>query len=716
LRGLIIIFSLHFISLLAHGIEVSGEVYGTWTAANNPYNVVGELIVPPDYALIILPGVEVIFQGNYKFKVLENAVLRAVGAEQDSILFRAVNQDTGWHGIRFLSASDSCKMKYCLLTEAISRGEGEESKGGAVYCSNTNMTFSHSRFYLNDVDDDNPYYPSMGGGIYFTYSDAIISDCRIDYNKAKKGGGVYCHYSNPTIENCIILGNDANGNSSAYIGGGIYCDNSDPLIINNIIEYNEASREGSGISCFSSNPTVENNEIRLNYSDMGYGGAIYCSNSDPIILNNIIAENDDMGIQCDDSHPMISENTIENNTNKGIYCSFGSNPEIDGNSIIGNVGGISCVSSSPNILNNYIHQNYRLAFTSGGGIKLSGSTSLIENNIITENQGSEDGGGISCQNSNPLINNNIITGNTSVGGLFVPKGAGINCESCSCVVISNNVISENELTGNGTNSYGAGICISSYQSLCSVYLNSNLIVNNVAVSFGVYEPVGIGGGIMCGANTELYIQNNTISGNQADRGGGIYINGSTISLLNCIVWGNSPSDVTPEYYLHLEATYCDIGGEWPGIGNIDADPMFVNPDSGDYNLQWGSPCIDAGDPNSPLDPDSTRADMGALYYNQNPSFIADEEHGQPLDFNLQSPYPNPFNSQTTISYSLPKYSYVELSIFNLAGRQVTKIADGWRDAGVHEVTFDGSYLSSGVYIFKLKAGDFEASGKMVLLK
>ncbi|MCK4654592.1 MAG: hypothetical protein KAU01_09100, partial [Candidatus Cloacimonetes bacterium] len=64
------------------------------------------------------------------------------------------------------------------------------------------------------------------------------------------------------------------------------------------------------------------------------------------------------------------------------------------------------------------------------------------------------------------------------------------------------------------------------------------------------------------------------------------------------------------------ATYSDIEDGWTGTGNINSDPMFVNPGSGDYHLQSTSPCIDAGDPASPLDPDSTVADMGAYYFHQ----------------------------------------------------------------------------------------------------
>ena len=88
----------------------------------------------------------------------------------------------------------------------------------------------------------------------------------------------------------------------------------------------------------------------------------------------------------------------------------------------------------------------------------------------------------------------------------------------------------------------------------------------------------------------------------------------------------------------------------------------------------------------------------------------------PTDFGLFSTSPNPFNATTTISFGLPEATRVNLTIFDLSGRAVVTLADGWREAGNHEVTFDGSRLASGVYLARLEAGEFNQTIKMVLVK
>ncbi|MCX6641158.1 MAG: T9SS type A sorting domain-containing protein [bacterium] len=89
---------------------------------------------------------------------------------------------------------------------------------------------------------------------------------------------------------------------------------------------------------------------------------------------------------------------------------------------------------------------------------------------------------------------------------------------------------------------------------------------------------------------------------------------------------------------------------------------------------------------------------------------------QPHGISLSGAYPNPFNPTTVISYELPAANFVNLSVYNIVGKKVTELVNGMREAGSHSVTFDGSGLAAGVYVYRLTAGEMTASGKMVLMK
>jgi flagellar hook assembly protein FlgD len=86
------------------------------------------------------------------------------------------------------------------------------------------------------------------------------------------------------------------------------------------------------------------------------------------------------------------------------------------------------------------------------------------------------------------------------------------------------------------------------------------------------------------------------------------------------------------------------------------------------------------------------------------------------DFRLEQNYPNPFNPSTTISYQLPKAEFVTVRIFDTIGNEVKTIVKENKPAGVHEVNFDASQLSSGIYLYKIDAGTFHQSKKMLLVK
>ncbi len=85
-------------------------------------------------------------------------------------------------------------------------------------------------------------------------------------------------------------------------------------------------------------------------------------------------------------------------------------------------------------------------------------------------------------------------------------------------------------------------------------------------------------------------------------------------------------------------------------------------------------------------------------------------------FSLDQNYPNPFNPRTMISYQLPTGSFVTLKIFDVLGREVTTLVNEWKDAGRYKVEWKGENQPSGVYLYRLQAGSFQETRKMILLR
>jgi hypothetical protein len=91
--------------------------------------------------------------------------------------------------------------------------------------------------------------------------------------------------------------------------------------------------------------------------------------------------------------------------------------------------------------------------------------------------------------------------------------------------------------------------------------------------------------------------------------------------------------------------------------------------------------------------------------------------GVPEKFVLEQNYPNPFNPTTKINFTLPKDAAVTLSVFDISGREVARLLnDEMKIADYYSIDFNGVNLSSGVYYYRLQAGEFTQTKKMVLLK
>jgi len=371
------LFILLFISsfLIVHILQSQttipeGEVSGNWTKPASPYLIEGEINIPLDQTLTIEPGVEVKFNGHYKFIIF--GCLLAEGNANDSILFTTDDTETGWHGLRFTDTDNNSqpvsKLSYCIIEYGKSFG----------------------------ICPDN-----SGGGIYVGHSAPVIANNTIRNNSAVNGtgewggGGIYCEYANPVIKDNFIT-----GNYSGHDGGGIYCGYQSPVITNNQIINNEAAYRGGGIAIFSfASPDIKNNEIIGNEAN-SIGGGIYQSGGSSIIESNVVSNNyaeDGGGIACYLSSSKIYNNLlVENEAIRGA--------------------GLWNQGSSPNTFNNTVIEN--LAYTSGGGMyNVTGmagvpiySNPLTAKNILYMNSAEEGSQIFSVAGNTPVLWYNDIEG------------------------------------------------------------------------------------------------------------------------------------------------------------------------------------------------------------------------------------------------------------------------------------------------------------------
>jgi ligand-binding sensor domain-containing protein len=108
---------------------------------------------------------------------------------------------------------------------------------------------------------------------------------------------------------------------------------------------------------------------------------------------------------------------------------------------------------------------------------------------------------------------------------------------------------------------------------------------------------------------------------------------------------------------------------------------------------------------------------GLSVYKGNVISIVDKKNNVlPNGFMLYQNYPNPFNPTTTIDYSIPKESFVTIKVYDALGREVTTLVSEEKNTGEYSVKFNGSKLASGIYFYKITAGSFVQTKKMILMK
>jgi|GEM_PF-414765 len=257
--------------------------------------------------------------------------------------------------------------------------------------------------------------------------------------------------------------------------------------------------------------------------------------------------------------------------------------------------GILCSSTNPGISNCLIDNNWA---PSAAGIHCYSASPTISDCIITNNAAQDDAGGIGCHmGANPNVSNCIISNNTSNhcgAGINLIEGTANNPTFDHCVIADNHL--------NGLNGGGIHIAPGSRADLINCVFSGNSALNN-------------GSAIHIGWNSSTEVINSIITGNTGTQavnveGGfsGQIIYSDFYNNPAGNFWGSPPGGLGTITTVNANNDPCDQ------YFNIFLDPLFsTNPDSL-YRLTENSPCIDAGDPASPPDPDSTIADMGAYYF------------------------------------------------------------------------------------------------------
>jgi len=175
-----------------------------------------------------------------------------------------------------------------------------------------------------------------------------------------------------------------------------------------------------------------------------------------------------------------------------------------------------------------------------------------------------------------------------------------------------------------------------------------------------------------------------------------------------------------QYYQHIATVYIDET-EMPGF--VDTEIISIcntgvcDPPNYciEYPIRYRVQAVDKYNDISVLS-DFAKTTGGRLEDGPDNINFSNVENELPKEYSLKQNFPNPFNPSTNIQYDLPKDNFVSIKVYDLLGKEMMSLVNEFKDAGRYIISFNGSNLPSGIYYYKIKAGDFVQVRKMILLK
>jgi len=566
-----------------------------------------------------------------------------------------------------------------------------------------------------------------------------VENVTITNGASTRGGGIVCFRSSPTFSNVQVCYNNSIGNISESGGGGIYLNEANVLITNS---------------------SIRNNEMTCNFRDSG-GGGIYSKNSSIVISNTVVEGNsffgDDDSYNCgggglyvenrNGQQVTIDNSKFSNNYSQtdGMFCGGGSIYAFSSITITDS----EIIKSDANISN---------GIGGGGGIYLGGDGNQVLSNLVISGNsvtgwGIQSGGGGMLIASSPTIINSKIGNNLCDLEPMLSGGGGVFCGFDSSPSFIKTVFAQN------TAAQGSAIFRTDAYESNAVY-NYLTFDNNEVIEYESYDEYNL----YNNDNDNLHVTNSNFRSVHSME----VLNNTNIAMVLDSCWWGDPSGpyhetlnpnglgdtivgpvvleswlTTPDTVAYplspenleivVDPPYW-IGFSWDASPSSDVEGYRIN---FDYD-ESGYPYAYYLDVRNVTEIELLDVIIDTIWYfaitaydeGGDESWFSNEvvvdftqleiessEDVLPTQYEFVSTYPNPFNPSLTAKINLPDPSNLTVLAFNLLGQKVATISDGHFGAGEHSFVFDGSNLSSGVYLIQaVVPGKMNQVKKVVLMK
>lgn len=529
------------------------------------------------------------------------------------------------------------------------------TNGGGIYAENSSVHLYDSQVGNTNLITAN--HAKSGGGLLAIDSDVVINGSRITENSAETVGGAFFYHGSCEITDSTIANNTATNvggimgqtltkavidhtmivsNTAGGQGGGAYWYFT-PLIITNrsMISYNTALAVGGMYNIYST-VTVYNSEVSFNEALYPYGGILHYIAPLTLVDCHVYANKADVAGETNGFGGGITA-IGSDLTMKALnrHCILTSNSGSAGGGLFLNYVNLTIEAAQPWVY--AIEGNY--AIEEGGGIYAEGAvTAVISGRVVFEDNTSHNGGGIyaSDQCSFSLLPSGGYApffignhANKNGGGIGILHNSGITA-------VNNTFINNSAQTLGGAMYASTGVTViidSDFGAAPPSDLPQSQFINNhitgtgsggalfmsavsiaeIASSLFISNSAHLRAGAMGASSSTARLVNVVAAHNTATTfnegftfaGSVIEIDSCTIAyngdiginapniiteLENCIIWGHTSAQVSGT----VTAQFCDIQYGFPGNFNITNDPLFADPSMFDFQLSFGSPCIDAG--------------------------------------------------------------------------------------------------------------------------